>query len=345
MDWAPEDQKEAILKTLERVKSSANQFIEMSTLQELGEVDLSELTPYVSTSEFVAVNNNLAKAAELIQEFAKVAAPEFVFKTGLEITREILAGQLISSLGLSKPLVPKNEITFSGATFDNRVNPEGISSQFLEKSSHYDTKKWGELMKAKRLAAESEFLLASLKREQKDLQGKIGLMNVGKTANQSLIDTLRNEKLQLEGDLDNLSANAILKKINKSKIHAINNRLDAIDKRSRELQEGLNQIEPLIQKEQKRLKEIPLEINKHQINIDECKKATQALIHAEKLEGIEDHALTDILFCAYDQHIGQYMVKDSVVHNIDFARFMAQHEAFTRGNGSGVFFNLPQYFH
>lgn len=55
-------------------------------------------------------------------------------------------------------------------------------------------------------------------------------------------------------------------------------------------------------------------------------------------ESLQHQVLLDELFCSYDSHVYQYKVEDGKVFNFDFARFLAPHEAFVRGEN--VFVSL-----
>jgi hypothetical protein len=91
-----------------------------------------------------------------------------------------------------------------------------------------------------------------------------------------------------------------------------------------------------------KLAEVKIEIFELSESLADYEKSKETVMGLGGTKSITDHALSDALLCSYDSHIMQYLMKDGDVVNIDFARFMAPNEAFTRGEGDnkGVFLTL-----
>lgn len=323
------EEKDSILTVINKVKACPDQYLETSQLR-VGWLKLMDLKTYVSSTEFIAANNNEQVAQELIEQIAKsakMAARKFVFKTGIENIRELLAGKLIASLGLSKPLVPKSEVKLKGATFKNVKNPEGIASVFLA-GTLYQTVLWDSFIKAKKEFAREEYSC-----DKKTLQTRNQVKKI-QTELKSRIDKHLYENEELNNELKKFSIfnwkgkakiNAQLAH-NKMLIKACKEDLKKINSELKDLNNSL-----------------PEDFIRAEITYEGAKEDIMALGGNNQ---ISQHVLTDLLFCSSDSHGNQYIFIDGEILNIDFARFMAPHEAVIKDEGTQqrVFLVLKSFF-
>lgn len=185
----PEEKQEEIFAAITEVKKHPEPFIDKNEIDAL-HLPLKQLIEYVSIPEFVNQNNPRSNPLAVVKttlEAIHFSGNEFVFKTGLENTREMLGYTLVASMGLSKPLVPKIAATIKGATFGQEQDPQGIASTFIKGASSFPRKQWDDLTYAKRRAALASFLLPFSMEEAEKLS-KIPESQRNQTQNDDLND-------------------------------------------------------------------------------------------------------------------------------------------------------------
>lgn len=185
----PEEKQEEIFAAITEVKNSPEPFIDKKAIDAL-HLPLKQLTTYVFIPEFVNQNDPRSKPLEVVKttlEAIHFSGIEFVFKTGLENTREMLGNTLVASMGLSKPLVPKIAATLKGATLGEERDPQGIASAFIKGASSFPRKEWNTYVAAKKNAAVANFLLPIFIDEAEKLS-KIPESQRNQGQNDTLID-------------------------------------------------------------------------------------------------------------------------------------------------------------
>lgn len=151
-------ERESILSNINEVKSNPNSFIEERNidpelLRKLKQ-NHSTIQEYVSLSDFEQIQ---AEKGTPLDSLITRNSLGFVFKTGRENERELLANKLVSSLGLQKPLVAKWEVDLPGASLEGNENPHGIASRFVEGSTGFGKEEWKGYTTLKMKVTESEF--------------------------------------------------------------------------------------------------------------------------------------------------------------------------------------------
>jgi len=312
------EDKGKVADVIRIVKAETGTFITLSdnlkNILDQNSIKLSNLNEYASTVEFMKANSaNEIKAADVIKNAVKVLGIQestFAFKTGSENVKELLAGKLTSALTLATFLAPKEEHKMENASLSGQINPRGIASRFLDDSTNFSTSEWEAVLQVEHELAVAEFHLSE-NPQDKDYQEKVLSLSTKLAENKRALREKEFEStlpasfaslLQLKkatADLDN-AKQALKKSPNDQKLS-----------------------DEVVLKEQN----LGGAKKKYNIEVSTLKDGFKGL------SGVKEHVLTDLLFCAYDSHAGQYMVKNGSAFNIDFARFLAPCEVFER-NGN-----------
>lgn len=303
------------------------------------------LRHYVSSYDVLTEIPSQDWGTKILKEASKnsgLEMREFALKMGAENHRELLGMHVLDELGLSKFVIPKSEVEFSKTYLSGAEAKEMIGSSWLEGGELFRKSPITQNKVLQNFLGDKVFLAQS--------QHKLNLARMENQPEEN-ISKLEEEVSDLEDDIKR-GQKKLLSSPEATKLKKELSKLERLPEEKLGYENSLQEIKEqlLASPEDERLKmqladtENELQaINKKLPKRDEDIEKLNAQIKVAEsnykalLKGIRNQAFIDLLFCSADSHMGQYLVKEGEVYNVDFARHLVPENFEKEGETYGTF--------
>lgn len=293
------------------------------------------LQDYISSYDLIVHSQDhldLAGILEEIPDLRHMDRTGHVVKLGDENIRELLAQKFLASLGLADHVVTKVKADLPVKIGLTNASKGLIGGKWLTDAKPLSTQLVTKLIKDAWTLEKSrknlvfiEACIQTLRSKRNlDAKSKIRLNRLGINTNPSFL-----AKGLMEARLTYIE---LIKPLEECVVKSERLLISSLDL----MQEALEETKGAFKRGDASTKE----------RILQRLKETGGVLHNNFEEAVQEHALIDILFCSYDSHLNQYLVKDGVPHCIDFARFLPPSSIYlkngvARATFRSIFFNLP----
>lgn len=207
LNLVSKDDTDLLYEAIIKIKNQSSTHLSMSDLESLGiskYMNMKNMNPLVSSLEFTSKSGKPADKLldQIIKNSVEMATPTYVLKTGAENLREILAGKVLSSLGLDFFVLTKHEIALAGTS--HKGSEEMIGSRYLEGSTDFETDDreiaWTNFSDAKKNIALYEHQIENMSTETKNKISEIEkkIQNLEEEQNKSKAEIEKIEKNENE---------------------------------------------------------------------------------------------------------------------------------------------------
>lgn len=308
------------------------------------EIQLSisgSLQGYISYCDLAALNKDCMHVEDIQKGVPGSRHSDragFVVKTGDENIREYLAQQLLTSLGLGDHVVTKAKGVLP-VTLNKATDSKGlIGGKWLTDAktlSHRQVKK----------LLEAQWALEQKRNALRFLQAcALSLNTNGPLSSRICADLMH---LGINTRVHPSALGNALRLAQSDHIRAIKKLGVMVEKLELSLIDGLDLMQEAMQKARDEIEIADARGDKGaRKEILWRLEETRQFLRKNFEEVLQEHALMDLLFCSYDSHLSQYLIKDGIPLCVDYARLLPPSH-FYKKNGEtrvafrSVFFDFP----